>query len=33
MALFDEGCRPVFLDLAKFIIGAYIGYWIPSPKQ
>ncbi|MFM5891555.1 MAG: hypothetical protein ACKOQS_25235 [Dolichospermum sp.] len=33
IAIFDEGTRPVFVDLAKFILGAYIGYWIPSPRQ
>ncbi|MBD2255641.1 hypothetical protein [Nostoc parmelioides] len=33
LAIIDVQVRPIFLDLAKFIVGAYVGYWIPSPRQ
>ncbi|MBE8969764.1 hypothetical protein IQ277_27160 [Nostocales cyanobacterium LEGE 12452] len=30
--LYEDG-RVVFFDLSKVVLGAYVGYWIPSPRQ
>jgi hypothetical protein len=33
IAIVDEGSRSGFTELAKFVVGAYVGYLIPSPRQ
>lgn len=30
--LYEDG-RVVFFDLAKVVLGAYVGYWIPLTRQ
>jgi len=33
LATNDENYRQAFVEVAKFVISAYVGYHIPSPRQ
>ena len=33
LAVIDPSTRPMFGDLTKFAVGAYIGLYIPAPHQ
>ena len=33
IAIIDENSRSGFTELAKFVVGAYVGYLIPSPRH
>lgn len=33
LAAIDPSTRPMFGDLTKIVVGAYIGLYIPAPNQ
>jgi len=33
LAVIDPSTRPMFGDLTKVVVGAYIGLYIPAPNQ
>jgi hypothetical protein len=33
LAMIDPSTRPMFGDLTKVVVGAYIGLYIPAPGQ
>jgi hypothetical protein len=33
LAIIDPSTRPMFADLTKVVVGAYIGLYIPAPGQ